>query len=587
MEQVDDTAPPTRRRGGEEKRAKKGRVEWWKRSLVYQVYPRSFSDSNGDGVGDLKGIISRLSYFTELGVGTVWLSPIFRSPMADFGYDISNFTDVDPIFGTIQDFENLVQQAHDKGLKVVMDLVPNHSSDEHEWFAKSLAREDPYTDYYVWAQPSGYNESGDPLPPNNWRSVFGGSAWLYKSERGEFYLHQFLAKQPDLNYRNPAVRQEMQDVIKFWMDKGVDGMRLDAVKYLYEVEDLSQDEPLSGNPSVLDPNEYDYLNHTLTVDMPETFDVIREWRVLLDQYTDSKLMMAEVYYDNIDTVMKYYGTEEEPLADFPFNFNLLSDFQNRSDVTGFALKASITRWLDNMPEGKWANWELGNHDNGRVASRLGVDLTDALNMVSLLLPGTAITYYGEEIGMEDTFISYEDTQDPAGCNWGPDRYSEFSRDPARTPMQWDDTERAGFTSGNKTWLPVNDNYLSLNVQVQREAQQSSLKVYRALAALRKEDVFFTGGIAFPVITEDIFSFVRFIPDNTTSLVVVNTGSEGVQVDMHQDANFNLPEMATVVVRSSSDNRTETEPGTSLSLRAVPLLAGEGLVLDATNEAAPE
>ncbi|XP_047740848.1 alpha-glucosidase [Hyalella azteca] len=504
--------------------------------------------------------------------------------MADFGYDISNFTAIDPIFGTMEDFDSLLQAAHDLGLKVVMDLVPNHSSDEHEWFQKSLAKEDPYTDYYMWSNASGFDEVGNPLPPNNWLSVFGGPAWKRMEGRQQFYLHQFLEKQPDLNFRNPAVQTEMQNVIKFWIDKGLDGMRIDAIKHLVEVENLTTDEPLSGDPNVQDPNEYGYLAHPYTTNQPETLNIMRQWRILLDQYPESKLMMAKVGYngEEIDLVMKYYGTEEEPIADFPFNFNFIDNFHNRSDVTGFSLKFTVTEWLDNLPAGKWPNWVLGNHDQTRIATRMGKDLVEALNMMTLLLPGTPVTYYGEEIGMENTFVSFEDSKDPSGCIWGPDRYMEFSRDPQRTPMQWDNSTLAGFTDGPSSWLPVNENYVTLNVAQQEAADQSCIKNYKQLTALRKAEVFFSGELAFPVITNEIFSYVRYLADNPTYLVLINASEEQVTANLHHDANFVLPPTALLVMRTSSDTRPVTVPGTVIDLSAVPMLAGEGMVMQVLN-----
>ncbi|KAF2353047.1 Glycosyl hydrolase family 13 catalytic domain [Trinorchestia longiramus] len=525
--------------------------------------------------------MSRLPYLASLGIGVVWLSPIFTSPMADFGYDISNFTDIDPIFGTMEDFDNLLQEAHGIGLKLVMDLVPNHSSDEHQWFQKSLDSVDPYTDYYVWANPRGFNETtGNPLPPNNWLSVFGGSAWTYREERQQFYLHQFLDKQPDLNYRNLNVQAEMQNIIKFWTDKGVNGFRIDAISNLFEVEDLSMNEPLSGDPSIQDPNDYGYLSHPYTVNLNETFALVRQWRIFLDQYSESKLLMAEAAYsaEDIEIGMRYYGTEEEPIADFPFNFNFIQNFQNRSDVTGFSLKYTVTEWLDNMPEGKWPNWVLGNHDKPRVASRMGKDLAEALNMMTLLLPGTAVTYYGEEIGMENTFVSYEDTQDTSACMWGPERYAEFSRDPERTPMQWDNSTNAGFTNGKTTWLPGNENYVTLNVANQEAAEQSCIQNYKDLAILRKADVFFSGGIAYPVITEEIFSYVRYIADGLTYLILINASEGEIMANLHSNANFELADTATVIIRTSTDTRDSTAPGKVINLESVPLLPGEGMVL---------
>ncbi|XP_068234691.1 probable maltase isoform X2 [Palaemon carinicauda] len=560
-----------------DKGSKRKRVPWWQREVLYQVYPRSFLDRNGDGIGDLKGITSKVDYFKEIGVGAIWLSPIYTSPMADFGYDIANFTDIDPIFGTMEDFDELLDTYHGKGLKVIMDFVPNHSSDEHEWFKKSVKKEYPFTDYYIWSDPLSFNKS-EPVPPNNWLSVFRGSAWTWSEERKQFYFHQFLDKQPDLNFRNPDVQEEMLGILKFWLDKGVDGFRVDALKHLFEVEDVHQDEPVAKDSGIDDKMDYGYLNHTLTVNQPETFGVLRKWRELIDLYSD-KLMMVEVYEgQDLGTLMKYYGNETDPLADFPFNFLMIEGLHNRTELTGFSLKSAVTLWLDNMPSGKWPNWVLGNHDNHRVGSRLGSDLVDALNMMSLLLPGTAITYYGEEIGMEDTWISWEDTKDPQGCRYGPERYAEYSRDPERTPMQWDNTSFAGFTTASDTWLPVNENYKTLNVKAQKDATYSHLSVYQSLTQLRKLDVFTTGRIAYPSITEDVFSFVRYADETATYyLVVINTSEEELTVDLHHDASFDLPKTGTVVVRSITDTSEETVPGSEVSLDSVKMVGGEGLV----------
>ncbi|XP_045612300.1 maltase A3 isoform X2 [Procambarus clarkii] len=557
--------------------SKKKKRPWWQEVVMYQIYPRSFFDKTNNGKGDLRGITSKADYLTSLGVGAVWLSPVYTSPMKDFGYDIANFTDIDPIFGTMADFDDLLAAFHQRGVKVIMDFVPNHSSDQHEWFRKSVAREDPYTNYYIWADSKGVDDNGTHIPPNNWLSVFRGSAWQWNEERQQFYLHQFLAEQPDLNYRDPSLKEDMQKVLTFWLDKGVDGFRVDALQHLVEVEDLNLDEPVAVDSGITDPEDYEYLNHTLTIHQPETFTVTREWRQLLDKYPD-RVMMVEVYSGDVETVMKYYGNDTVPLADFPFNFFLIDNLQNRSQLTGKTLKSIISLWIDNLPEGKWANWVLGNHDHGRVATRLGSDLVDALNMMTFLLPGTPVTYYGEEIGMEDTPISWEETKDPQGCRWGPDHYQEHSRDPARTPMQWNNTTLAGFTSANSTWLPVNPNYKTLNVKAQTQTKNSHLRVYKDLILLRNEDVFSKGHLAFPVITEQIFSFIRYLEGSEAYILVINTSQEDIEVDLHQDANIELPRTGFVILRSSTDTSADTLPGSEVSLDKVPLVGGEGLLL---------
>ncbi|XP_042857796.1 maltase A3-like isoform X2 [Penaeus japonicus] len=561
---------------------KRRRIPWWQSEIIYQVYPRSFCDSNGDGVGDLKGITSKADYLKDLGVGAVWLSPVYPSPMADFGYDIADFVGIEPLFGTMADFEELRAALHDRGLKLMMDFVPNHSSDEHEWFVKSKRKEEPYTDYYIWADPKGFSATGQPIPPNNWLSVFRGSAWTWVEERQQFYYHQFLAKQPDLNYRNERVREEMKNVLRFWLDKGVDGFRVDAITHLFEVEDLSQDEPFAADSGTDDPLDYGYLNHTLTLNQPETFTVVKEWRDVLDQYPD-KAMIIEVFGEEIDEVMKYYGNDTVPLADFPFNFLLIEHLRSRGDLTGFALKDTIDLWMDNMPEGKWPNWVLGNHDNGRVGSRFGADAVDALNMLSLLLPGTPVTYNGEEIGMVNTFISWEDTQDPQGCRYGPEHYQEYSRDPERTPMQWDNSSFAGFTKGNSTWLPVNENYKELNVKAQLQAEETHLKIYKELARLRKEETFVRGHVAYPVVTFEIFSVMRYLEGYESYLLVINTSEQEVEVDLHHNSNMELPPSAVVVLRSITDTANATVPGSVVKLSEMILVPGEGLLLNLIEE----
>ncbi|KAK8395419.1 hypothetical protein O3P69_006219 [Scylla paramamosain] len=543
--------------------------KFWEQGGVYQVYPRSFGDSDGDGTGDLMGVVAHSDHLKDLGVVTVWLSPIFKSPMKDFGYDISNYMAIDPIFGTMDDFERLVASLHRNGLKVVLDFVPNHSSNLHEWFTKSEAREGNYTDYYVWAEAKDYDKNNTPIPPNNWMSEFGGSAWEWSGIRGQFYYHQFLAEQPDLNYRNEHVKEEMKNVLRFWLDKGVDGFRVDAVKYLVEAQDLNLDEPTdSDNPEL--------LHHIFTTNQPETFQILREWRELVDKYHE-KVLMVEVYSE-VEDVMKYYGNQSVPLAHFPFNFFMLEALNNRSTLNGYALKDTISLWLDYMPEGKWPNWVLGNHDNGRVASRLGKDMVDALNMVVLLLPGTPVTYNGEEIGMENTFISWEDTRDPEGCRWGPDHYQEHSRDPERTPMQWNDGHMAGFTNGNNTWLPINANYQEINVAAQKNATHSHLKFYQHVTEIRQEETFKKGKVTFPTYDDSTFSFIRSLEGHPSYLAVVNVATVNRTVNLHLGANFQLPDKAEMVIHSSTSVAKETPSGSTVFLDSLTLVAGEGVLL---------
>ncbi|TGZ32847.1 Uncharacterized protein DBV15_11689 [Temnothorax longispinosus] len=432
--------------------------KWWQSMSLYQVYPRSFKDSDGDGVGDLKGIISKLEHLAESNVDAFWLSPIYPSPMVDFGYDISDFRNIDKRFGTMKDFETLSKAAHDASMKIIMDLVPNHSSDKHEWFQKSLQSIEPYTDYYIWHKGKVL-PNGTITVPNNWVSVFGGLAWTWRDERQAYYLHQFAPEQPDLNYENKNIVNEMKDIMRFWLDKGVDGFRVDAIPFLCE-DVRFLDEPLTGNPNPKDPGytyKTPYKNFSPFLDrfwparthQPRTYEIVRGWREVMDEYTERVMMMEA--YANMTMTMKYYVYG----AHFPFNFGFITDTNKDSKATDF--KRLIDGWMVNMPVLRGtANWVVGNHDKSRLATRYGRQRAEALTMITLLLPGVGVTYNGEEIGMEDTWISWEDTKDPQG-----------------------------FSTNPKTWLPVNKNYVTLNLAAQKKQNNSYYALYKAVSALRK------------------------------------------------------------------------------------------------------
>jgi len=549
---------------------------WWQTTTVYQIYPRSFQDSDGDGTGDLAGITSRLDYLVSLGVETFWLSPIYRSPMADFGYDISSYVDIDPIFGTLQDFDQLSAAAKERGLRIVMDFVPNHSSNEHDWFLRSEAREDPYTDYYIWKDANNSNPGG---LPNNWLSVFRGPAWEWSEVRGQYYYHAFTKEQPDLNYWNPLIVQEMRDILQFWTDRGVDGFRMDAVPFLFE--DLQfRDEPLSGKTD--DPEDYNYLNHVFTWNFPEVKDVLSNFTIFVRGETDGDgFVMVEALSEDLTTedMMSFYGC-----SDFAFNFNLIVKLK-MDDLTGNNIKEAVADWLDNMPEGKTANWVLGNHDNWRIGSRFGAGNMDGFNMIGLLLPGVAVTYNGEEIGMTNTAVSWEDTVDPAGRNCGQEHFQDpgCSRDPERTPMQWDSSDQAGFSTG-KPWLPVNPNYLEgVTVEAQSGNEDSHLSLYKALTELRSDwEVFRTGSTSL-FSTEAVFAFARHSPsEEYVAIVVVNISGEELVVDLWPLLNSTaVPTVGIswVRLRSSDSSNPETEVGSQVELRSVKLEGNEALVLE--------
>ncbi|MGH8662777.1 MAG: alpha-amylase family glycosyl hydrolase, partial [Burkholderiales bacterium] len=391
---------------------------WWQRGIVYQVYPRSFMDANGDGIGDLTGIISRLDYLHWLGVDALWLSPIYPSPMKDFGYDVSDYTAVNPHFGTLADFDRLVEAAHARGLKLILDFVPNHTSDQHAWFRQSRAsRDNPKRNWYLWRDP----EPGGG-PPNNWLSCFGGSAWQLDPATGQYYYHAFLPEQPDLNWRNPEVVEAMLRVLRFWLERGVDGFRVDVLWHLVKDEHFGDNPPNADWREGMDP--YNALVPLQTTDRPEVHDIVRRMRRLLDEYRE-RVLIGEIYLP-LERLMQYYGAELQG-AHLPFNFQLLSAPWDAAHLAG--LLAEYERLL---PEGAWPNWVLGNHDRPRIASRVGLAQARVAAMLLLTLRGTPTIYYGDELGMRNVSIPPGEVQDPFECRVPG---LGLGRDPVRTPMQ--------------------------------------------------------------------------------------------------------------------------------------------------------
>ncbi|KAH0952270.1 hypothetical protein HN011_004404 [Eciton burchellii] len=498
---------------------------WWNHTVFYQIYPRSFMDADNDGVGDLKGITSKLQHFVDSGIGAIWLSPINQSPMIDFGYDISDFRNIDKIFGTSRDFEELVKRAKELGVRIILDLVPNHTSDEHYWFQESIKRSSKYEDYYIWANGTENNRK----PPNNWRSVFSGSAWTFNKIREQWYFHQFHEKQPDLNYSNPKVQEEMKDVIEFWLEKGVDGFRVDAVPHLFEMN-YTSDEAKSGKPGAM-PDDYDYLIHTLTKDMRETYELVQSWRKILDDYarrhnTNEKVMMTEAYASLANTIKYYsYGSH------IPFNFNFITNVNKDSDAATF--KKTIDEWIKAMPANGVANWVMGNHDRNRTASRFP-GRADQMTMLAMILPGIAVTYYGEEIGMLDkTDISWEDTQDPQACNAGKEKYKSRSRDPVRTPFQWhNENKNAGFSNATKLWLPIHENYQTINLLLQKSHDESHYHVYRALTMLRAtSEALKFGSLITDVINNTVLCILRKTSTEAVTLLINFSDKDEKQINL--------------------------------------------------------
>uniref|UniRef100_A0A182NUQ4 alpha-glucosidase n=1 Tax=Anopheles dirus TaxID=7168 RepID=A0A182NUQ4_9DIPT len=531
--------------------------DWYKYATFYQIYPRSFQDSDGDGIGDLKGITSRVEYLAGLGIDATWLSPPFVSPLADFGYDVADFYNIQPEYGTMADMEELIAEAHRHGIKLMLDFIPNHSSDEHDWFVKSATGDAQYRDYYVWRPAKVNGVTGAREPPNNWISVFGGPAWTFDERRGEYYLHQFTKKQPDLNYRHPALLAEMTRMLEFWLEKGVDGFRLDAINHMFEDPEF-RDEPAGWG----DPGTYDELDHIYTKDNPDTYTVVYDWRKLCEEYGQrvgkTVIIMTEAYA-SIENTMLYYedasGTRQG--AHMPFNFQLIYDFQHDQNAIG--LKSSIDWWLNHMPARHTPSWVAGSHDHSRVASRVGLEHVDQVLTLLHTLPGTSITYYGEEIGMFD--FKEAETYD--------------NRDPNRTPMQWDNSVSAGFSTNRTTWLRLHPDYPTRNVAMQEAADQSTLKHFRALTAIRRRPTLMHGEFVHRTVGRDVYAFSRELHGEDTLVTVLNMADATRTVDLGDFVN--LPERLTVLVAQPNSNY---HAGEEVDRAQVTLLKHHSVVLRA-------
>ncbi len=487
---------------------------WWQEGIIYQIYPRSYQDSNNDGIGDLNGIVQRLDYLQWLGVTAVWLSPVYPSPMADYGYDISDYTGIHPLFGNMDDFDRLLQEVHSRGMKMILDLVPNHTSDQHPWFLESKSsRDNPKRNWYIWRDK---NEDGD--LPNNWLSVFGGSAWEWDEQTKQYYYHAFLKEQPDLNWRNPEVQKAMMDVMRFWLDKGVDGFRVDVMWHMIK------DEQFRNNP--VNPNyenhmaTYEQLIPVYSTDQPEVHDIVRMMRDVLDEY-EERMMIGEIYLP-VHKLVTYYGVDLKG-AHLPFNFQLLSLSWNAQQIA-----SAVDMYEGSLPKGGWPNWVLGNHDQPRITSRIGQAQSKVAAMLLLTLRGTPTIYYGEEIGMTDVAIPFNEVQDPQGLNM-PDK--NLSRDPARTPMQWDNSDYAGF-SKSKPWLRLDKKYLRVNVTAQRDDEYSILTFYKRLIRLRQSEPSLSIGSYIPVYaSEQAMGFIRHAEGSDKFLVMLNLSHRPCYIKM--------------------------------------------------------
>jgi alpha-glucosidase len=489
---------------------------WWKHALIYEIYPRSFQDSNGDGIGDLNGITQRLDYLKELGVDAIWITPMYPSPQVDFGYDISDYKAIDPQYGTMADFDRLVAEAQKRKIRVVLDFVLNHTSDKHPWFVESASsKNNPKRNWYMWN--AGRKVNGKVVPPNNWVALFGGSAWEMSKPTNEFYYHRFYKQQPDLNWRNPEVEKAMFDVERFWLDKGVAGFRLDAVPEMFEDPKLHND-PIknAGKNAQGDP----ILNNVYTSNLPEVHDVMRRMRAMVDKYPGDRVLIGETYLPNVAEVDKWYGGEKKDELQLPMDM-LVGFGGTKLDAARF--RKQIVD-IETGIHGSQPLLVFDNHDRERSIDRYGdgkhdQDIEKILATMLMTTRSTALMYYGEELGMTTlTPKRKEDVKDPIGITGWP---KDKGRDGERTPMQWDGTAQSGFSSNSNTWLPVNPNYSTVNVAAEKADPNSQLNWFKQLVKLRRtRDSVRDGGIVMLDETNNkVFSYVRTAPPGHHNIII--------------------------------------------------------------------
>ncbi|MCC0044963.1 MAG: alpha glucosidase [Brucellaceae bacterium] len=500
--------------------------DWWRGAVIYQIYPRSFQDSNGDGIGDLRGILTRLTHIAELGANAIWISPFFKSPMLDYGYDVSDYRDVDPMFGTLEDFDAVVTEAHRLGLKVMIDLVLSHTSIDHPWFAESRqSRRNPKADWYVWSDPKP-----DGTAPNNWLSIFGGSAWQWDTRREQYYLHNFLAEQPDLNFHNPEVQDALLDVTRFWLERGVDGFRLDTINFYFHSQGLEDNPPLdpalrdnSIAPSV---NPYNYQDHLYDKNRPENLAFLGRFRALLDEFP-AIAAVGEVgdAQRGLQIVADYTSGDDGVHMCYAF------DFLSPQKITAQKVRSVLEQFDETAADG-WSCWAFSNHDVMRHASRWAEGEADRdayLKIVFAMmaaLRGSVCLYQGEEVGLTEAELAFEDLRDPYGIRFWP----EFKgRDGCRTPMVWDSGEpNAGFSAG-KPWLPVPADHITHAVNTQLGVETSVLEHYRRILAFRaNHPSLLKGSIEFLATTGDAVAFIRRT-ETERLLCAFNLGSMPAEV----------------------------------------------------------
>ncbi|MGA8938745.1 MAG: alpha-amylase family glycosyl hydrolase [Acidobacteriaceae bacterium] len=556
---------------------------WWKHGIIYEVYPRSFQDTNGDGIGDINGITSRLGYLQSLGIDAIWITPMYPSPQVDFGYDISNYTAIDPLYGTMADFDHLMVEAKQHHIRVIMDYVPNHTSDQNAWFKKSRSsRTNPKRTWYIWNSgiPASTahltalqlkNEhtgpSGKVVPPNNWQSWFGGSAWQWDSGTKQFYYHYFYVQQPDLNWRNPEVQKAMLNVLRFWMNKGVSGFRIDAVSRLFEDPQLRNDPSLPGTNAFGDPN----IVHKYTDDLPEVHDMLRAMRAVVNKYPGDPVLISEADEPTVADLSKMYGKHNDEVQ-LPMDFQV-------ADINQLSV-AKFRTYIDQVehnPAHGQPYFFFGNHDQDRLWDRYSAGVTNpamkeriARIMATLLLTSrcTPQLYYGDEIGMVTTTPTRkQDVKDPEGITGWP---KEKGRDGERTPMQWSASKDAGFSTAAKTWLPIPPSYFTTNVKVESAEPNSLLNWYKRLIELRRTNPALIDGTMKMIATSNnnILAYIRTAAGHTV-LVAMNFTGKRQDLDLHEDGGNEVHTLST-----DDPNLTNIVPHKILTLAPYATYIGE-------------
>ncbi len=513
-------------------------MTWWKNAVVYEIYPRSFQDSNGDGIGDLNGITSRLDYLKGLGVDAIWLTPMYPSPQVDFGYDISDYEAIAPEYGTMADFDRLVAEARKRHIRVMLDMVMNHSSDKHKWFEESRSSKDnPKRDWYVWKDGKGETATDPGQPPNNWQSAFGHSAWQWDATTRQYYYHKFYIEQPDFNWNNPEVEKAFDDILNFWMNKGVAGFRFDAITTLFEDPSLTDENVVKGKDGKPKINAFgdEVVDGKKTDNLPENNTVIAHIRSVMDQapsnvYPGKRVMIGETYVPTIKDLLQMYGTPEKPEFELPMDTQV--GFLNKLDVAKFRSKLNDA---ETELDGNVPLLVFENHDNPRIDARYGDgihdrDITRVISTILFASRGASLFYYGGEIGMKTTPPTRkEDVKDPVGITGWP---KEKGRDGERTPMQWDDSKYAGFSTV-KPWLPVPPNKATINVKAEQAEPDSLLAWYESLIRLKKTNPAMRAGsnVMLDTTNTKVLSWLRKGPGKDAVVVATNFTAEPQTVDL--------------------------------------------------------